>query len=82
MKGELSVIQKQGLITCTPKDSKPKQFLNTCRPLTLLDTVYKIASGTIANRIKTTLDHIKNRDQKVLLKVNLLLKSCGLSMAL
>ena len=63
MKGELSVTQKQGLITCIPKDSKPKQFLKNWRPLTLLDTVYKITSGTIANRMKTTLHHIINKDQ-------------------
>ena len=68
MKGELSVTQKQGLITCIPKDSKPKQFLKNWRPLTLLDTVYKIASGTIANRMKTTLDHIINKDQTGFIK--------------
>ena len=68
MKGELSVTQKQGLITCIPKDNKPKQFLKNWRPLTLLDTVYKIASGTIANRMKTTLDHIINKDQTGFIK--------------
>ena len=51
--GELSITQKQGIITCIPKDNKPKIFLKNWRPLTLLDTVYKLASGTIANRIKT-----------------------------
>ena len=73
MKDELSVTQSQGLITCIPKDSKPKQFLKNWRPLTLLDTVYKIASGTIANRMKTTLDHIIKTKQD-LLKVDLLWK--------
>ena len=68
MKGELSVTQQQGLITYIPKDSKPKQFLKNWPPLTLLDTVYKIASGTIANRMKTTLDHIINKDQTGLIK--------------
>ena len=68
MKGELSVTQQQGLITCIPKDSKPKQFLKNWPPLTLLDTVYKIASGTIANRMKTTLDHIINKDQTGFIK--------------
>ena len=50
--GELSITQKQGIITCIPKDNKPKIFLKNWRPLTLLDTVYKLASDTIANRIK------------------------------
>ena len=58
--GELSISQKQGIITCIPKDNKPKIFLKNWRPLTLLDTVYKLASGTIANRIKTVLDSIIN----------------------
>ena len=42
--GNLSITQRQGIITCIPKDNKPKQFLKNWRPLTLLDTVYKIAS--------------------------------------
>ena len=67
-KGELSVTQKQGLITCIPKENKPKQFLKNWRPLTLLDTVYKIASGTIANRLKNVLDHIINKDQTGFIK--------------
>ena len=49
--GELSITQKQGIITCIPKDNKPKTFLKNWRPLTLLDTVYKLASGSIANRM-------------------------------
>ena len=26
-KGEMSVTQKQGIITCIPKDDKPRQFM-------------------------------------------------------
>ena len=48
-KGELSITQKQGIITCIPKENKPKHLLKNWRPLTLLDSVNKIASGTIAN---------------------------------
>ena len=66
--GELSITQKQGIITCIPKDNKPKIFLKNRRPLTLLDTVYKLASGTIANRIKTVLDNIINKDQTGFIK--------------
>ncbi|MCU7801406.1 MAG: reverse transcriptase family protein, partial [gamma proteobacterium symbiont of Lucinoma myriamae] len=68
LKGELSITQKQGIITCIPKDNKPKQFLKNWRPLTLLDTVYKLASGTIANRIKTVLDSIIDKDQTGFIK--------------
>ena len=41
--GELSVTQKQCMITCIPKDNKPKTFLKNWRPQTRLDTVYKLA---------------------------------------
>ena len=66
--GKLSESQRQGIITYIPKENKPKQFLKNWRPLTLLDTVYKIASGTIANRLKQVLDNIISRDQTGFLK--------------
>ena len=47
---------------------KPKQFLKNWRPLTLLDTIYKIASGAIANRIKWVLDKLINKDQTGFIK--------------
>ena len=72
--GGLSISQKQGIITCIPKDNKPKIFLKNWRPLTLLDTVYKLASGTIANRIKTVLDSIINKDQTGFIRVDPLWK--------
>lgn len=66
--GELSITQKQGIITCIPKDNKPKIFLKNWRPLTLLDTIYKLASGAIASRLKTVLDSIINKDQTGFIK--------------
>ena len=63
MKGELSISPKQGVITCIPKENKPKLYLKNWRPITLLDTVYKIASGSIANRIKPNLDSLIDKDQ-------------------
>ena len=54
--GELSITQRQGIITCIPKGNKQKHFLKNWRPLTLLDTVYKIDSGAIANRIKLVIN--------------------------
>ena len=49
-------------------ENKPKIFLKNWRPLTLLDTVYKLASGAIANRIKLVLDELINRDQTGFIK--------------
>lgn len=65
---ELSITQRQGVITCIPKEDKPKNFLKNWRPLTLLDVVYKIASGAIANRFKQVLDIIISKDQTGFLK--------------
>jgi hypothetical protein len=66
--GNLSVIQTQGIITCIPKGDKPKQFLKNWRPITLLNTIYKIGSGCIANRIKIFLDKLINTDQTGFIK--------------
>ena len=59
---------KLGIITCIPKDNKPKQFLKNWRPITLLNTVYKIASGSIANRLKKVLDILISKDQSGFLR--------------
>jgi hypothetical protein len=50
--GKFSVSQRQGLITCIPKEVKPKHFLKYWRPITLLNVDFKIASACIAKRIK------------------------------
>ena len=56
--GQLSVTQKNGIITLLPKGDKPRQSLKNWRPITLLNTSYKLASACIAERIKTCLPHI------------------------
>ena len=61
--GELSVTQKEGLITCIPKGDKDKQFLKNWRPISLLNVSYKIASTCIANRLKHILPQLINDDQ-------------------
>ena len=63
LKGELSITQKQGVITCIPKGDKDKLLLKNWRPISLLNVCYKIASGSIANRLKHLLTTIINEDQ-------------------
>ena len=63
LKGELSITQKQGVITCIPKGDKDKLLLKNWRPMSLLNVCYKIASGSIANRLKHLLTTIINEDQ-------------------
>lgn len=62
--GQLSVTQRQGIITCIPKEGKSKKFLKNWRPITLLNTAYKIVSACIAQRLKSVLPHIIHEDQK------------------
>ena len=62
-KGELSISQKQGVITCIPKGNKDKCYLKNWRPISLLNVSYKIAAATIANRLKPFLEKIINEDQ-------------------
>lgn len=62
-KGELSVTQKQGIITCIPKEGKSKFYIKNWRPITLLNVVYKIGSGCKAQRIKNILEKIICTDQ-------------------
>ena len=61
--GELSLIQRQGIITLLPKENKSRQKITNYRPICLLNTVYKIASASKANRIKTVIDKLISRDQ-------------------
>lgn len=49
----IHVTQRHGIITWLPKSDKPKCLKKKIwRPISLLNTVYKIASGSIANKIK------------------------------
>ena len=51
--GLLSVTQRDGVIACIPKDSKPRNQIKNYRPISLLNCICKIASGVIALKIKT-----------------------------
>lgn len=66
--GQLSVTQTQGLITCIPKEGKPKQFIKNWRPISLLNISYKIASACLANRFKSVLPKIIHSNQTGFLK--------------
>ena len=66
--GELSITQKEGLITCTPKPGKDLSSIKNWRPITLLNIDYKILSSAIANRFKKVLPTIISDTQKGFLK--------------
>ena len=57
-----------GLLFVDLRKKKIKQFLKNWRPITLLNTVYKIAFSRIAARLMTALPKLIGDDQKVFLK--------------
>ena len=48
----LTELQKQSIITLLPKTEKDICFLENWRPISLLNVDYKIATKSIANRLK------------------------------
>ena len=62
--GMLSITQRLGIITLIPKGDKDKTFLKNWRPLTLLNSLYKLVSSCIAERMKPHLSTLIHGDQK------------------
>ena len=60
-KGLLAVTQRRGLITLLPKKNKPANFLKNWRPITLLNCDYKIATKSIARRLRKVIPRIINQ---------------------
>lgn len=61
--GKLSISQRRGVITLIPKDDSDLLDLQNWRPITLLNTDYKIASKALARRIETILPKLLHPDQ-------------------
>lgn len=62
-KKELMPSMKQGLIALIPKHGKDKRILDNLRPITLLNTDYKLLFGLIAARMKKGLTQIISETQ-------------------
>ena len=64
VKGELSISQRRGVITLTPKeDGSLLLDLSNWRPITLLNVDYKIAAKAIAKRLEQVLPDLIHPDQ-------------------
>jgi hypothetical protein len=64
----LSIDQKRGVINLIPKKNKDPRSLKNWRPISLLNTDYKIITKILANRIKSALPSVINPDQVAYLK--------------
>ena len=62
-KGCLATSQKQGVITLIEKEGKDQLCIKNYRPITLLNTDYKILSKIMAKRIMGVLNEIIHSDQ-------------------
>ena len=66
--GKLSISQRRGVITLIPKADSDLLDLQNWRPITLLNTDYKIASKALARRIETILPNLVHPDQTGFMK--------------
>jgi hypothetical protein len=62
-KGQLSIEQKRGIITLLPKKNKNRLYLKNWRPISLLNTDYKIIAKILATRLQSILPSIIDTDQ-------------------
>ena len=67
-KKEMSIDQRRGVINLIPKQNKDIRFLKNWRPISLLNTDYKILTKALATRLKTVLPSVIHSDQVAYLK--------------
>ena len=61
--GSLSISATQCIITCLPKGQKSREYLKNWRPLSMLSVIYKLASASLANRLKNVLESLVSKSQ-------------------
>lgn len=61
--GQLTISQREGIISLLPKKDKDPLYLKNWRPLTLLNSDYKLIAKVIATRIKKFLPDLIHTDQ-------------------
>jgi hypothetical protein len=66
--GFMSTSQQRSVITLLPKKRKDSELLKSWRPISLLNTDYKIATKAIALRIKTIIGNLIHSDQTGFIK--------------
>ena len=61
--GQLSIEQRRGILSLIPKKNKNRLFLKNWRPISLLNTDYKIIAKLLALRLTNVLPFIIDEDQ-------------------
>ena len=62
-KGELPLSLRLGIVALMPEGDKYQRYILNWRPLTLLETLYKLILDTLGNRLKPVLDKIIGNDE-------------------
>ena len=66
--GELSIDQKRGIITLIPKKDKERILIKNWRPISLLNTDYKLLTKCLSFRLQSVPPNIIDNDQTGFLK--------------
>ena len=66
--GELSISQKQAIITLIEKKDKDKRFIRNLRPISLINVDIKVASKALANRLEAVINKLISVDQTAYVK--------------
>ena len=67
-RGKLHETARQGILNLIPKANKDTRYVKNLRPITLLNTDYKIIEKVIANKMMPSLEHIIHKDQRGFMK--------------
>ena len=59
---------RHGILNLIPKANKDARYIKNLRPITLLNTDYKIVEKAIANKMIPALEHIIHKDQRGFMK--------------
>ena len=59
---------RKGILNLIPKPGKDSKYIKNLRPITLLNTDYKIIEKAIANKMLPALEHIIHTDQRGFMK--------------
>ena len=77
--GRMSISQRRGVITLIPKKNAIPFFFKNWRPISLLNTDYKIATRCIASRLKHVLPSVIHSDQTGYLKGKIYWRKCKIT---
>ena len=66
--GSLSIDQRRAVITLLPKPNKDIRYLTNWRPISLLNTDFKILAKVLADRLQTVIPNIVSTDQSGYIK--------------